>query len=862
MLKSNHDSQYVKIVAKLLSFILVFCLLSSKTLSEELDNREGAIQVSAPVDDGQGLESDSEVDQSSLSLAVELTKTKKNQKKSIYDLIEDQRIEEDAILDKWNNYILELSDSDEIISKNQQLIITVRKRLMDDIASIHQSMLEETDWIKLERKRRIIKSLIQIRATLRSIVTDDVMDKYTSYNADSVMAATADAHLLYDRSRVHLYWLLQTSIYTIKDIFVSPVPLLETVFLVMIYLVLLRIFLRLAEKYFNSQKAPSGFLNRLLFQWGAVLYKRLAYWAFFHYCFVYIYKNYAWPEFEVAILVLNQVFFWFTISAGLRYWTLSKDNIKYIEKKSRDRILSLQRFVLIYLALISVKNELGEYLLGSGTLIAWIDQWLFIVLFLYAVLELRRFHALLMQSIKRYVRMQSKYRRLLELDGALKVVASMIAVVLLIYQAIESKIIFYIRRNENARKLMAYWSRQEITRLSEQESHPDQTLLSSNDAQCFDKNYTPGNFVDYGEKIIEQLNVLTHSDQRKFIALTGSRGLGKTTLLKRFMSESNDVDTNDESNRVDIKYIQCPHDQDSVYAAISKSLGVNDYQNSEQLLSVLKKYPKSVICLDDCQRLTVPSIGGLEFFESLVELMRKAGGQISWLMVFESPAWQFFSRVRGERLIFDKVIALPSWNEQQIQQLIHYRNKEAGIKPDFSQLFLPNQQTQDWLIEDEIDSSLIDSDHEDKPGPEVSLSELKEKALKARAQMKSYARVLWDFSGGNPQVTLWAWRRSLYREDDGEQIVVSLFQSMDQKELDSLPNLMLFVLKTILQMEQASVESISRATNLSEKETSDAVRFLSGRHYIEIQGGRYSISDAWLRPVGLLLTRQHLLEAV
>ena len=135
MLKSNHDSQYVKIVAKLLSFILVFCLLSSKTLSEELDNTEGEIQVSAPDNDGQGLESAPEVDQSSLSLAVELTKTKKNQKKSIYDLIEDQRIEEDAILDKWNNYILELNDSDEIISKNQQLIITVRKRLMDDIAT-------------------------------------------------------------------------------------------------------------------------------------------------------------------------------------------------------------------------------------------------------------------------------------------------------------------------------------------------------------------------------------------------------------------------------------------------------------------------------------------------------------------------------------------------------------------------------------------------------------------------------------------------------------------------------------------------------------------------------------------------------
>ena len=139
---------------------------------------------------------------------------------------------------------------------------------------------------------------------------------------------------------------------------------------------------------------------------------------------------------------------------------------------------------------------------------------------------------------------------------------------------------------------------------------------------------------------------------------------------------------------------------------------------------------------------------------------------------------------------------------------------------------------------------------------------MKEQALKARSQMKSYARVLWDFSGGNPQAVLWAWRRSLFREDSDEQIIVSLFSVMDQSELDRLPNLMLFVLKTILQMEQASVADISKATNLSEKETSDAVRFLSGRHYIVIKSGQYCISDAWLRPIGVLLTRQHLLEAV
>jgi hypothetical protein len=87
--------------------------------------------------------------------------------------------------------------------------------------------------------------------------------------------------------------------------------------------------------------------------------------------------------------------------------------------------------------------------------------------------------------------------------------------------------------------------------------------------------------------------------------------------------------------------------------------------------------------------------------------MSQSSKQISWIMAFESPAWQFFSRVRGERIIFDKVIKLPAWNEEQIFDLINQRCINANIKPDFSTLFLPTTKKQKWLnrSEDEHNST-------------------------------------------------------------------------------------------------------------------------------------------------------------
>ena len=165
---------------------------------------------------------------------------------------------------------------------------------------------------------------------LADLVSDDLMSQYTSYNSVSIASAKEDIQLLYDRFKVHLYLLLQTSLFTLKDI-VSPLPLVETISIIW------HIWFCWGSssdywKHFNSQQTPSGFFNNLFFQWGAVLYKRLAYWAFFHYSFHIIYQAcmaWIWSRFISfeSTVSLVYCFCW------LRHWILHRESIQSLEQK-------------------------------------------------------------------------------------------------------------------------------------------------------------------------------------------------------------------------------------------------------------------------------------------------------------------------------------------------------------------------------------------------------------------------------------------------------------------------------------------------------------------------------------------------
>lgn len=195
--------------------------------------------------------------------------------------------------------------------------------------------------------------------------------------------------------------------------------------------------------------------------------------------------------------------------------------------------------------------------------------------------------------------------------------------------------------------------------------------------------------------------------------------------------------------------------------------------------------------------------------------------------------WRFIERARGARPLFDDVIHVRPWTEEQIAALLKQRSRLADIDPRFDALM------------GELPPNADEEDHQ--------------QALKNTEA--NYHRLLWDYSGGNPAVALQFWRKSLLIGPEGDYHV-ELFSAPDTTDLERLPDLPVFVLRAILQLDYASVANIVQSTLLPPLVVHDAIRYAIFRGYVIEARGRYRVHWTWYRAITRFLERRHLLPAM
>jgi len=222
-------------------------------------------------------------------------------------------------------------------------------------------------------------------------------------------------------------------------------------------------------------------------------------------------------------------------------------------------------------------------------------------------------------------------------------------------------------------------------------------------------------------------------------------------------------------------------------------------------------------------------MGGLAEFDHVLSTFRRYSRRCTWILAFDLAVWRFVERSRGAQPLFDRVIRLNSWSEDAIVRLIHLRNEDAGVEPDFSGLAPELREKADA-------HELLDG---------------------LRRTEANYYRLLWDYASGNPGVALHFWRRSL-RVADGGRVQVRLFDAPDMAHLEALPDSAAFVLRAIIQLGWANPGSIRDVTSLSQSQVDDALRYGSQRGYFDVDGDCYRINWDWFRAVTRLLDRRHL----
>ena len=376
-------------------------------------------------------------------------------------------------------------------------------------------------------------------------------------------------------------------------------------------------------------------------------------------------------------------------------------------------------------------------------------------------------------------------------------------------------------------KLLAYLFRREVEKQAERRGDTAREPLDAAKFAALGVDVQPETWLeDIADESLEIVERLVERGEGAVVAINGERGRGKSSFITRVLQRHERGETEPESRGACLRINCQPGGFKRFLKDAALALELSGQVDEATVRAALERKQPALICVDDAQRLIRPLIGGLDDIDRLIGFARAIGGSTTWIVTIGAPAWQYLLRARGERALFDEIIELEPWSERALNQLLRQRSSGAGFEPRFDDLVVPRQ-LDAASVQEERDSTELD-----------------------------FARILWDYSKGNPAVALHFWRASLHMKD--AEVYVRLFNTPPTAELENLPSTLYFVLRAILQLELALEADIVLCTDLAPAEVADAVRFALSRRYIERRGDRLSLTWEWYRAVTQVLHRQHL----
>lgn len=278
-------------------------------------------------------------------------------------------------------------------------------------------------------------------------------------------------------------------------------------------------------------------------------------------------------------------------------------------------------------------------------------------------------------------------------------------------------------------------------------------------------------------------------------ALVGARGVGKTFLVRQ----------------------------------LEGALHLNASMLSEAALDSAIGEASGLVVLDDAHVLCKPIRGGLRAFDKVLARLRAASEHAAFVLVIDELVWPFLQRAYDGRPLFDAVLVLEAWRDEQIGALLEARLRENGLEPTFEDLLDPLPPAAD-----DID---------------------RQEALLAKRE--GYVRMIWDHARGNPGQALEAWRVSLSR-GEGNVVRVRALHMPSTSQLEKLSDQSAFVLRAVLQLQPALAADVAAAVRMPEAQVQSALRLGREEGYLIESDGRVRVAWPWLRAVLRLLERRHL----
>ena len=304
------------------------------------------------------------------------------------------------------------------------------------------------------------------------------------------------------------------------------------------------------------------------------------------------------------------------------------------------------------------------------------------------------------------------------------------------------------------------------------------------------------------------------------LLIVGDQGSGKTKLINRISSMW-------EETPLSVLNIPAKTtDPDAILPLIGEHLCIPDLKSIVELVKLDESLEPQIIVLDNTHNLFMSEVGCLDAYRVLNQCLNAHLNNIFWVVVMHAPSWTYLSCVFNRELRFSHIFKMPRWSPSDIRKLILSRHQGSRRRIRYDELLLSAS-----------------------AGSESS---------SVRAANSRVFNILWEQSGGIPQVAIHLWLAAARSKD--KVVEMGVPGKPGSTTLKTLKDDLCFVYAAIVTHKSLTSEEIIKVTHFPDAIVRHALKQgLNLGMLWRDDSKRYRIQPGWQGTLSSFLASKNLL---